>query len=341
MESHYSVVYSQTLNPYLNLALEEWLLENLGPQQHLLFLWCNQPSVVMGRFQNPWVECNCEWLSENSILLVRRRSGGGCVYHDEGNLCFSLLFPYKFIDRLKNGLLLQTLLKTVGLPTTTLSERGDLLLGEKKFSGQAYLQKKDRSLHHGTFLIHSHLIGLQMALTPHYKGIVGPMIRSRRSPVMNLTELAPHLTKEKIQQTFHSLYPTLLGEQKQNVSIEVKSYSENDLHANPHIISKYLELSSSEWIWGETPTFEQIWALPELKNEGKWEVKKGLINHVEWQSETIHPSLVEEIGKGFLGQPYGFYQLEKIVKKYAEDYPLYQEELNQIMKGWKKNFFEI
>lgn len=74
--------YISTLNDvYSNLAIEEWLLRETKPDQHILYLWRNKPCVVVGRNQNPFQECNLRFMRENNIPLVRRRSGGGAVYH--------------------------------------------------------------------------------------------------------------------------------------------------------------------------------------------------------------------------------------------------------------------
>lgn len=66
---------------YSNLAIEEWLLRETKPDRHILFLWRNKPCVVVGRNQNPFQECNLRFMKEKNIPLVRRRSGGGAVYH--------------------------------------------------------------------------------------------------------------------------------------------------------------------------------------------------------------------------------------------------------------------
>ncbi|ORY91038.1 hypothetical protein BCR43DRAFT_508525 [Syncephalastrum racemosum] len=72
---------SKYTDPYTNLALEEWLLRETDPDAYILYLWRNSPCVVVGRNQNPFVECNLRFMRENNIPLVRRRSGGGAVYH--------------------------------------------------------------------------------------------------------------------------------------------------------------------------------------------------------------------------------------------------------------------
>lgn len=74
--------YISTINDaYTNLAIEEYLLRETKPDRYILYLWRNKPCVVVGRNQNPFQECNLRFMRENNIPLVRRRSGGGAVYH--------------------------------------------------------------------------------------------------------------------------------------------------------------------------------------------------------------------------------------------------------------------
>ena len=72
---------SKINDPYINLSIEEWLLRDTDPEKYILYLWRNRPCVVIGRNQNPFLECNLGFMQEHNIPLVRRRSGGGAVYH--------------------------------------------------------------------------------------------------------------------------------------------------------------------------------------------------------------------------------------------------------------------
>eukprot|EP01125_Pyxidicula_operculata_P010679 TRINITY_DN3517_c0_g1_i4.p1 TRINITY_DN3517_c0_g1~~TRINITY_DN3517_c0_g1_i4.p1 ORF type:complete len:108 (-),score=7.60 TRINITY_DN3517_c0_g1_i4:25-348(-) len=97
----------------------------------MLLMYRNEPSVIMGRNQNPWKEVNFKYLNQNKIHLLRRESGGGCVYHDLGNTNFSFFTKsHKPFNNLK---IIQEALLNVGLQIDT-SPRHELLIQGKKVS---------------------------------------------------------------------------------------------------------------------------------------------------------------------------------------------------------------
>ena len=169
--SKLSVKYSylKSSDPCTNLAIENQILLNLDADTvHILF-WINNPCVVMGRFQNPFLECKLDKMIKDGVLLVRRQSGGGCVYHDLNNLNYSFITNKIHHNKDNNHKILIDALSSFEIDAFS-TKRVDLFLcdngTDKKFSGSAFKEKKDTAFHHGTLLIDSDLDRLNYYLTP-------------------------------------------------------------------------------------------------------------------------------------------------------------------------------
>ncbi|WP_304223528.1 hypothetical protein [Gracilinema caldarium] len=199
------VIISQSSNIYENLALENLLFSQLTEDETILFLWQNTDSVVIGRFQDPEIECNLSAMQRDGILLARRQSGGGTVWHDMGNLCFTFMGSKTCFDRKDNLLFIVTVLRSQGFPVE-LNERHDILLQGNKISGSAFREKADRAFHHGTLLINSQLEKLKLYLTPAVEKKESRHIRSVRSPVSQLSEWNTSVSVKDIQNLLASNY---------------------------------------------------------------------------------------------------------------------------------------
>jgi len=131
-----SVFISQSTDVFTNLALEHWLYRNYNfSKHHVLLLWRNDPCLVFGRHQNPWLECNVPVAKKWDIALARRNSGGGTVYHDNGNLNLTFFTPHERYNRRYNlGIIVNALFRQWGLKTVV-NKRDDILVnGESKVS---------------------------------------------------------------------------------------------------------------------------------------------------------------------------------------------------------------
>ncbi|WP_462324337.1 lipoate--protein ligase [Desulfoplanes sp.] len=181
-------------DPRVNLALEEYCLKNLDPENDYLLLYVNEPSIIVGRFQNTLEEINLDYVEDNGIHVVRRISGGGAVYHDHGNLNFSFMTRYAK-DNLLNfrkftGPVIQAL-KNMGIPAE-LSGRNDILAQGKKISGNAQYATRTSMLSHGTLLFDSDMETLVRALNVSDDKITSKALKSVRSRVVNIVDCLSH-----------------------------------------------------------------------------------------------------------------------------------------------------
>jgi lipoate-protein ligase A len=184
------ILYETASNdPYYNLACEEYLLRN--SEDDIFMLWQNQPVVVIGQNQNMYAEVNLEYTEPRGIVVARRITGGGAVYHDLGNVNYSFITSKEKAQVLDFAYFTEPIIRALASMgvEAVLSGRNDLLADGAKFSGNAQYATKDRILHHGTLLFDSDLSVLAKTLKPDEEKLRSKAIPSVRSRVTNLKPL--------------------------------------------------------------------------------------------------------------------------------------------------------
>ncbi len=180
-----------SLDPAYNLALEECLVDTLKPGDSGWFLvWRNGPSIIVGRHQNTLEEINEEFTRAKGIPVVRRGTGGGAVYHDEGNLNFSFLTTLGRNEKAEFAPFMQLVVEALGDLgiTAELSSRNDITVEGRKISGSAQRRSGEKLLHHGTMLVDLDMSVLGSALTGNPDKYRSKGVASHRSRVANLRE---------------------------------------------------------------------------------------------------------------------------------------------------------
>ena len=187
---------NSSTDPYFNMALDEFCLENIVMEEPYFYLWRNRPSVIIGLNQNAWSEVNLDYLRDNGITLARRVTGGGAVYHDLQNLNYTIvglsLTPQPIIDALLR----------LGVPAE-LSGRNDIFVEGRKVSGYARRVSGCQEIIHGTLMYDVDLETLTHVLDTPGSKLQAKGIGSVRSRVANLKEYLPGVP------TLNSLQTTL------------------------------------------------------------------------------------------------------------------------------------
>ena len=193
-------------NPYYNLAAEEYYLRS--SEEDVFMLWQNEPTVVIGRNQNMYAEVELAYTEAQGIHVARRITGGGAVYHDLGNVCYTFITSREKANVLDFAYFSAPVLKAINALgiRAKLSGRNDLLAEVEpdifaKFSGAAETATKTRVLHHGTLLFDSDLQVLSKTLRPDPEKLRRKAIASVRSRVTNLK---PLLSEELLQSGFET-----------------------------------------------------------------------------------------------------------------------------------------
>ena len=188
------VIQPEHTDVWRHLATEEYLLETLPPATSVLYLWRSAPCVVLGKHQNPWLECRVTDLTATGVVLARRLSGGGAVYHDLGNLNFSFIGWAATYDKQACSALVVAALRRIGVDASVGPRHILTTADGRKFSGSAYCYRHQKVLHHGTLLVDTDLRRLEACLRPACAGLECRGIRSIPTAVVNLREVAPGLT---------------------------------------------------------------------------------------------------------------------------------------------------
>jgi lipoate---protein ligase len=178
-------------NPAVNLAFEEYFFKGKDMVEDVCILWQSEPVVVIGRFQNIWEETNFHFANEHNIQIIRRITGGGAVYQDAGNLCFSFILQNIPLEKFNKSTHIQPIvdaLAQLGLQADV-SKRNDLSTGGKKFSGNAMAYRQNRLLFHGTLLFDADLDILEKSLRKPDFQIESKAVKSVRSKVTNIRHL--------------------------------------------------------------------------------------------------------------------------------------------------------
>jgi len=227
---------------YAGLALEEALLEARDLPGPVFCIWRSPPALVLGKNQNPWKECDLSLVQRGKLLLGRRISGGGTVYHDPGNLNLAWVMDRRLYAAAEMHAWLREALRQLGFDAAT-NESGATLVRNHKVSGSAYCYRRNRVLHHVTLLLNANLDLLRASLSPPRLQLKTHAIDSIPAPVANLFDLHPVLTAAGVEAAL--------------LAAAQKTFGPVSTRRPPSLsIDKALAvLQSPEWIWGQTPAF--------------------------------------------------------------------------------------
>lgn len=234
---------NHSTDPYFNMAFDEYALECLTLDEPLFFLWQNSPAVIVGLNQNVYAEVDMDYLCEHDIALVRRVTGGGAVYHDLGNLNYTIVGRSADLHRDYPGYtrLIQQALQALGVDAS-LSGRNDILVDGRKVSGFAKRVYKDRLMVHGTLMYDVDLSVLERVLSAPTGKMAAKGVSSVRSRVMNLRECLPqvHSIGELRDRLEHHL--------SRGYADKELLLSEADLQHIAHLART--KFASPQWIYG-------------------------------------------------------------------------------------------
>lgn len=298
-------------DPRVNLALEEHILRTRTGDESLLLFYINEPSIIIGRHQNTIEEINTDVVRERGIHVVRRISGGGAVYHDEGNLNFSFLTPYqpgRFNRYEEFTRPVVEVLQAMGVPVGV-SGRNDLIADGRKISGNAQFVSRGRMFSHGTVLVNSDLDAVTGALNVKPGKIESKGHKSVRSRVANISEFLPepldvHTLRAKIVERIFEGGEAVLHEVTDEDWAGVEELSAN----------KY---RTWEWNYGESPKFntQRTRRFPVGEIDLRIQVDRGEVTSVRIFSDFMSRNDPAEIEVRLKGSRYEREALAKVLSQ--------------------------
>ncbi|QPS70856.1 lipoate--protein ligase [Lactococcus garvieae] len=316
---------------YTNIAMDSWLLNNLKADKPVFALWQNKRAVIVGRNQNTFAEINQDYIDQHDVQVVRRVSGGGAVYHDLGNICFTFFVPvassahvnfHQFVKPMYDAL------RSLGIEAE-ITGRNDLEIAGKKVSGNAQRYAGGYLMHHGTLLWDTDVEAMIRSLNVSDEKFVSKAAKSVRSRVGNIKDFAPDLNLDTFIDAL-KYYLTDQGKDGEFILSDAQLASIKKLRDE--------QFSTWDWNFGESPQFS-------FNNHAKFtggsidiqvEVNNGLITDINFLGDFLGVRDWRDIKQDFIGIPFNPDSvLEVLEKNKAGQYfgTIENNELSQLFRA--------
>ncbi len=292
-------------DPYINLAIEEYLVRHADcKDKDYLFLYINEPCIVLGKNQSIYKEVNFDFLRSNQLKLCRRISGGGTVYQDKGNLNFTFItsFANEKVNNYKifNQLIIDALMQA-GVEAT-MDARNNILYNGQKISGNAQFTDRKNLISHGTLLFNADLDLLRNSLKENEFPVFTKAPQSVRSGVTNIQPYLKGISTTEELKDFISAYakPEKIFQFKENEWNEIqKSATE--------------KFQSYEWVYGRSPQTKIT------KSEMMINVEDGIVTELQF----AHNRDIQ-LAKALTGVKYCATEIRKALSERANCEQLFQ-----------------
>ncbi len=285
---------NNSFDPHFNMAFDEFCLEHLKADEPVFYLWQNRPSVIIGLNQSAYAEVNLPYLEEKGIVLARRATGGGAVYHDLQNLNYTITGRIRDLES-DYPAYVETMvhaLRDLGVPAE-LSGRNDILVEGRKCSGYAKRMSKDRLMIHGTLMYDVDIDTLTEALAVPGSKLSAAGVSSVRSRVANLKEYLPQFTDIK---AFQGALQTLLAGNDEEIRLSEEQLAQVEAQA----AAKY---RTWEWIYGHSPAaaFRVRRKFVCGTVEASFSIKGGCIDGLRFSGDFLGNETPERLEKAMQG----------------------------------------
>jgi lipoate-protein ligase A len=305
----YYINNKDNTDPWLNLALEEFAVRNLDKKRDYILLYVNQPSLIIGKHQNVLEEVDIKTAGELNIPIIRRISGGGTVYHDTGNLNISMITEHTIKNFNKYYDFLQPVVKVLEdlALSVQINKRNNLILKNKKISGNAQFTSRQRLLSHGTLLFNTNLDVMNRLIKPENdKNIDSRSTKSIRSAVTNISDCL------RIKYTVSDLKQHILDTIFYN---GIKQYELT--HDEWQCVEELSRTRYKSWQWnyGLSPDCTITKEIETGFGQASVElfIEDGLIKNMRIKNSNSHPELINKLCKYFINKPVDYESVKSII----------------------------
>ena len=303
-------IRTESRDPWHNLAIEELCLDQLRAGGRILFLWQSSDTVVIGKNQNPWLECSLTAMESGGAKLARRLSGGGAVFHDEGNLNYAFFIPRReYKDKPVFDIVIKAL-KRFGVQAEVMG-KSSLAVGGRKISGNAFCYRRDSVLHHGTLLVSTDLDKMNRYLVSAHRNIRSRAIGSKPAPVVNLAEINESISMPQLAVVLAETAAT-------EWSRQIKWGGDEGFDA---MLLKTLEEKYRSWEWrfGMTPRFEvdMSWRFKWGSARVRLLVEKSVIRESEVEMDADYKRIAMAISQALNGTRFSEREIVACLRKQA------------------------
>ncbi|MFL1695575.1 lipoate--protein ligase [Weissella kandleri] len=292
---------------YENIAMDSWLLYNLKPTEPVFALWQNKRAIIVGQNQNTFGEINQEYADTHDVQVVRRVSGGGAVYHDLGNICFTFFVPVEQSSSVNFKRFvkpMQDALQSIGIDAQ-ITGRNDLEVDGKKVSGNAQRYVGGYLMHHGTLLWDTDVDAMVHALNVADEKFMTKAAKSVRARVGNIKDYAP---QTKTLDEFIEALTYYLSDEGRDGELVLTDAQKAGIEA-----WRKDKFSTWEWNYGQSPKFD-------FQNHAKYQggsidvlanVEHGLIKKLNLTGDFLGVRDWRDIENRLIGQPFNPHTIEK------------------------------
>ena len=306
---------NNSTDPYFNMALDEFCLENIVLDEPYFYLWRNRPSVIIGLNQNAYSEVNLGYLNANGITLARRVTGGGAVYHDLQNLNYTIVgwqaandtaAPCASHPAITGPAVIVEALRQLGVPAE-LTGRNDIFVEGKKVSGYARRVSKRQEIIHGTLMYDVDIDTLTQVLDTPESKLNAKGIGSVKSRVANLKDFLPGFKSlDEVQATLQDILAN------GDCQMELTESQINEVRTMAET-----KFSTWDFIYGRSRQADLVRSakLPCGTVEAAISLDRGLITSITFSGDFMFDEPATELESKLIGCRFEYDALESVLSQ--------------------------